>query len=187
MPGSQHRDAAVYVDYCTVDESCFLRRQESDRGSDLLRSKWEYEIDVQELNATVFLIPWNFGGRRPRSGVKNRRDRLVVLNSVARSVIEGQRGEDPVWVFSRGGKPVQQMLQKAWCLARQRAAEKWRELKKEPAPAGFAKLRVHDLKHTFGHRLEAAGVSDRDCQARHCWDTRAGVSPVSTWHPKSRA
>ena len=63
------------------------------------------------------------------------------------------------------GKPVPLMLQKAWRLARQRAAEKWQELKKEPAPAGFAKLRVHDLKHTFGHRLEAAGVSDRDCQA----------------------
>jgi hypothetical protein len=31
-------------------------------------------------------------------------------------------------------------------------------------PKGFANLRVHDLKHTFGHRLEAAGVSDRDCQ-----------------------
>src|SRR5208283_2347084 len=29
--------------------------------------------------------------------------------------------------------------------------------------AGFAK-RAHDLKHTFGHRLEAAGVCDRDCQ-----------------------
>jgi integrase len=97
--------------------------------------------------------------------VKNRRDRLVVLNSVARSVIEEQRGQHPVWVFSVAGKPVQRMLQKAWRLARQRAAEKWRALKDEPAPAGFAQLRVHDLKHTFGHRLEAAGVSDRECQA----------------------
>jgi len=97
--------------------------------------------------------------------VKNRRDRLVVLNSVARSVIEEQRGQHPVWVFPIGEKPVQRMLQKAWRLARQRAAEKWRALKDEPAPAGFARLRVHDLKHTFGHRLEAAGVSDRECQA----------------------
>jgi hypothetical protein len=24
---------------------------------------------------------------------------------------------------------------------------------------------VHDLKHTFGHRLDSAGASDRDCQA----------------------
>ena len=25
-------------------------------------------------------------------------------------------------------------------------------------------MRVHDLKHTFGHRLEAAGVAFGDCQ-----------------------
>ncbi len=36
--------------------------------------------------------------------------------------------------------------------------------KRRACPAGFAQLRVHDLKHTFGHRLEAANVSDRDCQ-----------------------
>jgi len=28
----------------------------------------------------------------------------------------------------------------------------------EPIPWGFANLRVHDLKHTFGRRLRAAGV-----------------------------
>jgi hypothetical protein len=88
----------------------------------------------------------NFGGRRPQSGVKNGRDRLVVLNSVARSVIEGQRGQDPVWVFPVCGKAVPLMVQKAWRLARQRAAEKWQELKKEPAPAGFAKPRAHDFE-----------------------------------------
>ncbi len=135
------------------------------REQEVCRLKWEYEIEVRELNATVFLIPWDFGGRRPRSGVKNRRDRLVVLNSVARSVIEEQRGQHPVWVFSVAGKPVGRMLQRAWRAARQRAAEKWQELHREQAPPGFAQLRVHDLKHTFGHRLEAAGVADRDCQA----------------------
>ena len=113
------------------------------------------------MHATVFLIPWNFGGRRPRSGVKNRRDRLVVLNSVARSVVEDQRGQDPVWVFPLEGKPIERMLQTAWRLARQRAAAKWLELKQESAPAGFAKLRVHDLKHTFGHRLEAGCLGSR--------------------------
>ena len=29
---------------------------------------------------------------------------------------------------------------------------------------GYANVRVHDLKHTFGHRLEAAGVAFGDCQ-----------------------
>src|SRR5688500_13754238 len=42
--------------------------------------------------------------------------------------------------------------------------EKWQELKGEPAPSGYATVRVHDLKHTFGHRLEAAGTTFGDCQ-----------------------
>jgi integrase len=30
------------------------------------------------------------------------------------------------------------------------------------APAGFRTVRVHDLRHTFGRRLRAAGVSLED-------------------------
>jgi integrase len=33
-----------------------------------------------------------------------------------------------------------------------------------PCPARFRSIRVHDLKHTFGHRLRAAGVSFEDRQ-----------------------
>jgi hypothetical protein len=29
-------------------------------------------------------------------------------------------------------------------------------------PAGFRSIRVHDLKHTYGHRLRAAGVGFED-------------------------
>src|SRR5262245_20752731 len=47
----------------------------------------------------LFLIPLDFGGRRPNSVVKNREDRLVVLNDVAKSVIEAQRGLHSRWVF----------------------------------------------------------------------------------------
>jgi len=31
--------------------------------------------------------------------------------------------------------------------------------------AGFASIRVHDLKHTFGRRLRAAGVTEEDRKA----------------------
>ena len=31
-----------------------------------------------------------------------------------------------------------------------------------PCPAGFRSIRVHDLKHTWGHRLRVAGVSLED-------------------------
>ena len=51
-----------------------------------------------------------------------------------------------------------------WKNARERAADKWEELHGQPAPDGFRRLRVHDLKHTFGRRLRAAGVSFEDRQ-----------------------
>ena len=33
------------------------------------------------------------------------------------------------------------------------------------APKGFASIRIHDLKHTFGRRLRAAGVTEEDRRA----------------------
>ena len=52
----------------------------------------------------------------------------------------------------------------AWKAARERAADAWAKEHAESAPAGFRNIRVHDLKHTFGRRLRAAGVSFEDRQ-----------------------
>jgi integrase len=90
----------------------------------------------------VFIIP----GQK----VKNRDDRLVVLNKVAKSVIEEMRGQHPDYVFTYLGKPLDRMLTPAWERARVRA--------------DLPQVRVHDLKHTFGRRLRAAGVSFEDRQ-----------------------
>jgi integrase len=60
--------------------------------------------------------------------------------------------------------PVIGMNGTAWQSARERAANKWAETKGEPAAEGFRRVRVHDLKHTFGRRLRAAGVSFEDRQ-----------------------
>jgi integrase len=99
---------------------------------------------VPELNTSVFVIPARFGGRRPNAGVKNREDRLVVLNAAALAVIEACRGENPEYVFVYCNKPVRFMNNNAWQRAR--------------TQAGLPQVRVHDLKHTFGRRLRAAGV-----------------------------
>jgi integrase len=48
-------------------------------------------------------------------------------------------------VFTFRGNPIETMNNTAWQNARQRA--------------GLPQVRVHDLKHTFGRRLRAAGVS----------------------------
>lgn len=135
------------------------------REQEVCKLRWEWEIRIPELQTSVFLIPSNFGGRTVKAGVKNGDDRVVVLNSVARSVIEGQRGIDPDIVFPYEGRALHRMNDSAWRKARTRAAAAWkREIGTSPHP-GFASVRVHDLKHTFGRRLRAANVTFEDRQA----------------------
>ena len=91
---------------------------------------------LPELNTSVFIIP--------SDNVKNGEERLVALNRVARSVIDGARGMHPVHVFVRkpkqgDPKPVTKINNTAWKAARERAADKWTEQHNEPAPAGSGK------------------------------------------------
>lgn len=94
--------------------------------------------------------------------MKNGGDRLVVLNRVAHSVFSGQRGQDPVWVFPHKGGPMTRMNASGWRAAKRRAAPKREDLYKRPENDGFSTVRVHDLKHTFGRRLRAAGTHPED-------------------------
>ena len=132
------------------------------REQEVCGLKWEYEVKVPELDTSVFIIP----GER----VKNGEERLVALNGIAKSVVESVRGLHPVFVFVRAHKkddesrPVTKMNNTAWKAARERAADAWVEQHGEAAPAGFRSILVHDLKHTFGRRLRAAGVSFEDRQ-----------------------
>ncbi|MFO3723162.1 tyrosine-type recombinase/integrase [Pseudomonas sp. HLMP] len=149
LPDHLHRMALFKVNTgCREQEVCKLR--------------WDWEISVPELDTSVFLIPADFGGRHENSGVKNRDERLVVLNSVAKSIIDGQRGISREWVFPYNGTAMHRMNDSAWKKARVRAAKLWQEQHLRPAHPGFASIRVHDLKHTFGRRLKAAGVTEED-------------------------
>jgi integrase len=131
------------------------------REEEVCMLRWAWEIALPELQTSVFVIPGQF--------VKNGEDRLVVMNRVAHAVIEERRGIHPEYVFSyRGvakkkplqgaGHPLGCMNNGAWQSARVRAAQKYAEKFGRPAPWGFEHVRVHDLKHTFGRRLRAAGV-----------------------------
>ena len=75
----------------------------------------------------------------------------------------------PEYVFVRQEKdgrsiPIKKMYGTAWKNARERAADAWELTHGTQAPEGFRRVRVHDLKHTFGRRLRAAGVSFEDRQ-----------------------
>jgi len=51
------------------------------RDAEICNLRWEWEVDVPELSTSVFVIPG--------SKVKNGDERLVVLNRVAKAVVEG--------------------------------------------------------------------------------------------------
>lgn len=112
------------------------------REAEVCNLKWEWEEQIPQLDTSVFIIPAH--------RVKNREERLVVLNSVARAVVDEMRGKHDEYVFTYRGRSIKHMNDSAWKKARVRA--------------GLPQVRVHDLKHTFGRRLRAAGVSFEDRQ-----------------------
>ena len=124
------------------------------RQAEVANLRWEWEVDIPELGTSIFVIP--------REHTKFELDRYVVLNRIARSVIESCRGRHPESVFTYKGDPIPRLYNSGWKAARRRAALRYAQELKRPCPAAFRAVRVHDLKHTFGHRLRAAGVSFED-------------------------
>ncbi|HAU0843122.1 TPA: tyrosine-type recombinase/integrase [Legionella pneumophila] len=113
------------------------------RDQEICELRWEWEIKIPEMpHIMVFIIPAEL--------VKNGEERLVVCNDTARSVVNNERGKHPTHVFSFKGRPLARILSTGWRNARVKAE--------------LPHVRVHDLKHTFGRRLRAAGVSFEDRQ-----------------------
>jgi integrase len=114
------------------------------REQEICKLSWEWEVKVPELKTSVFIVPESV----TKAGV----ERLLVLNAVARSIVESQRGQHRTAVFtfrprSKREKPARatgKINNTAWKKARVRAG---------------VPCRVHDLRHTFTRRLRAAGVS----------------------------
>ena len=112
------------------------------RDTEVCKLRWDCEVPVpiSEIGS-VFIIPGE--------GVKNGQDRLVVLNRIARAVIERQRGKHPTYVFAYNNKAMHHMLNNGRINARKKTG---------------LNVRVHVLKHSFGRRLRSAGVSFEDRQ-----------------------
>jgi integrase len=110
------------------------------RDSNLCGLQWSWEVFVPEIGRSVFVVPEDeFKAKRPH---------VVILNDVAWSIIQTQRGRHAVWVFPYRGRRVARMNNSAWRQARR--------------DAGLRAVRVHDLRHTYACRLRAAGVSAED-------------------------
>lgn len=110
------------------------------RQEEICGLKWEWE----DKERGAFIIPAEVVKGRIGRTVS----RLVPLNSLARQVIEGQRGIHKEYVFPYEGHRMLRLSGTAFNAARR--------------DVGLSAFRVHDARHTFGRWLRAAGVSDED-------------------------
>ena len=62
------------------------------RSAELCGLRWSWEIQVPELDTSVFMLPEEM--------TKNGEERIVVLNRIARSVVESERGKHREYVFT---------------------------------------------------------------------------------------
>ena len=122
-------DAALYA----VNTGC--------REQEVCQLRWEWEVEVPQLNTSVFILP--------ESLTKTSTERVVVLNAIAKRVVETRRGSHPDYVFTYRGKRLGNIRTSAWRRAWGNAGL--------PIEEGVLKG-VHNLRHTFGRRLRGAGV-----------------------------
>jgi integrase len=118
------------------------------RDDNVVGLQWVWEQNVSEIGRSVFVVP----ASHYKTGVAH----VVILNDVAWSIVNAQRGRHSVWVFpytvKRGGQDVTGRLYSINNGGFQRARER----------AGLPQVRVHDLRHTFATRLRLAGVAQED-------------------------
>lgn len=139
-----------------VGSACFavntgVRREE------LFGLKWTDMVRVPELGADIFVFVLR--------DTKNGHQRAVVCNSIARRAVENQRKyqaangwSEYVFPSRRNGRAGSRCTGsgKVW-------AEAW---VKAGLPSGpLVKKGIHNCRHTFAHRLRAAGVPKEDRNA----------------------
>ena len=101
------------------------------RAAELCGLRRSWQIQVPELDTSVFMLP--------EERTKNGEERIVVLNWIARSVIESERGKHREYVFMYNAEPIATINNHAWRKARDRV--------------GLLLDRVHDLRHYSEFRI----------------------------------
>ncbi|MGD0959556.1 MAG: tyrosine-type recombinase/integrase [Methylomonas sp.] len=81
---------------------------------------------------------------------KNNKERIVVLDSTARNLVNARRGNGSDYVFDYEGRRLDRMNNRAW--------------RNVIANSGLSGVRVHDPRHTCGKRLRSAGVEHNNLQ-----------------------
>lgn len=110
------------------------------REHEVCQLRWDWIKDVEGVGLVVYLPGWV---------TKNGDPRVVVLNRAAAGVVKASKGQHPEFVFTFNGQPMQKLTTSAWKRA-------WRRIGL-PTVKGVLKG-VHNLRHTFGRWLRAAGI-----------------------------
>jgi integrase len=119
-------------------DACFYKVNTGCRQQEVCQLRWDWEFHIPELKTSVFILPGSI--------TKNGQERVVALNSVAMAMVNRQRGKNEKFVFTYRGSPMTKLNNTGWKNARKKV--------------GLEGVRVHDLRHTTGRRLRAAGVSN---------------------------
>jgi len=120
------------------------------RDVELRTLRWDREQPRQE-GCAVFLIPAEV--------TKNKRDRLMFGNAIATKIIDQRRNNGSDWVFPGRDGCRTRLSTSGWRAGRVRAAELYEATFQTAPSAGFRRVRIHDLRHTFGDRLRSQGVN----------------------------
>jgi len=127
--------------------ACLFAVNTGVRKAELFGLRWADMVPIPELDTFVFIL----------RDTKNGKDRAVICNSIAKKSVAYQRDNGSRFVFpsqAYGHKGNQvsdhgKMFSQAWIKA---------GLPSDP----LVRKGIHNLRHTFGHRLRAAGVPQED-------------------------
>lgn len=123
------------------------------RDDNICGLRWAWEREVPEIGRSVFLVP--------AAEFKGKRDHVLILNDVAWQIVQSQRGKHSDFVFVYRRERVRNLEREPEMQYRRIETMNNTAFQTARTKAGLS-VRVHDLRHTFGLRLRAAGVAAED-------------------------
>ena len=124
------------------------------RDANVCRLRWDWERQLPELGRSVFVIP--------PAEFKTNRTHVLILNDAAWSVVQECRGMHPDFVFTDRRERVKNLHLAPAMDYKPIATMNNTAFQNARSAAGLERMRVHDLRHTFGQRLRDAGVPEED-------------------------
>ncbi|RDH89750.1 MAG: hypothetical protein DIZ77_06560 [endosymbiont of Seepiophila jonesi] len=144
----------IYIMYCSTSRRLvapfLFGIAAGAREQEITSLRWDQEVQADELPAgSAWWIPPEIRKGNARKRKSDQEGRYLIANSAARSIIDEQRGNESDLVFpGPKGQRMGRLNNTAWKAA-------WR---KAGLQVEGVKRGVHNLRHTFGRRMEAAGI-----------------------------